>query len=51
MHRSRLSLHAAALQQGGAATDEDLLELYHGVRELKDLHRAFVAECVFLFEV
>ena len=46
LHHSRLALHAAASQQEGAASDEDLLELYHGVRELKDLHRAFVSECV-----
>ncbi|GAA5923191.1 hypothetical protein JCM3775_007461 [Rhodotorula graminis] len=44
LHHSRLALHAAASQQEGAASDEDLLELYHGVRELKDLHRAFVSD-------
>ncbi|GAA6054101.1 hypothetical protein JCM3770_006173 [Rhodotorula araucariae] len=44
LDRSRLALLAAASQQEGAASDEDLLELYHGVRELKDLHRAFVSD-------
>ncbi|GAA5862773.1 hypothetical protein JCM3774_001917 [Rhodotorula dairenensis] len=38
---SQVALLAAASQQQGAASDEDLLAFYHGVRELKDMFSAF----------
>ncbi|GAA5827609.1 hypothetical protein JCM11251_001755 [Rhodosporidiobolus azoricus] len=41
LDRSRVSLLAAASQQDGAAGDDELLELYHGVKELQDMHGAF----------
>ncbi|BGP03404.1 hypothetical protein NBRC10513v2_007138 [Rhodotorula toruloides] len=44
LDRSRSTLHAAAAQQNSESTDADLLELYHGVRELKDMHHAFLPD-------
>ncbi|GAA5932210.1 hypothetical protein JCM10213_006785 [Rhodosporidiobolus nylandii] len=41
LDRARLALLAAASQQEGAAADDELLDLYHGVKELKDMHSAF----------
>ncbi|KAG0666349.1 hypothetical protein C6P46_004917 [Rhodotorula mucilaginosa] len=38
---SEVALLAAASQQQGAASDEDLLAFYHGVRELKEMFSAF----------
>ncbi|GAA5951064.1 hypothetical protein JCM21900_005712 [Sporobolomyces salmonicolor] len=38
---SRVALLAAASQTDGAASDGDLLELYHGARELQEMHGAF----------
>ncbi|GAA5905133.1 hypothetical protein JCM6882_000389 [Rhodosporidiobolus microsporus] len=44
LDRSRIALLAAASQQEGAAGDDELLELYHGVKELQDMHGAFCTD-------
>ncbi|GAA5876973.1 hypothetical protein JCM8547_001955 [Rhodosporidiobolus lusitaniae] len=44
LDRSRIALLAAASQQEGAASDDELLDLYHGVKELKEMHTAFCPE-------
>ncbi|GAA6019542.1 hypothetical protein JCM10207_003737 [Rhodosporidiobolus poonsookiae] len=44
LDRSRIALLAAASQQEGAASDAELLDLYHGVKELKAMHEAFCPE-------
>ncbi|GAA6043218.1 hypothetical protein JCM8097_000332 [Rhodosporidiobolus ruineniae] len=44
LDRSRLSLLAAASQQEGAASDSELLDLYHGVKKLQEMHKAFCPE-------
>ncbi|GJN93965.1 hypothetical protein Rhopal_007026-T1 [Rhodotorula paludigena] len=46
LDRSRLALLTAAAASQGQdnAADDDLLELYHGVRELKLMHEAFCPE-------
>lgn len=51
LDRSRLALLTAAAASQGQdnAADDDLLELYHGVRELKLMHEAFCPECVMPF--
>lgn len=41
---SEVALLAAASQQQGAASDEDLLAFYHGVRELKEMFSTFCPE-------
>ena len=44
LSESEMALLAAASQQQGAASDEDLLAFYHGVRELKEMFSAFCPE-------
>ncbi|GAA5994013.1 hypothetical protein JCM11641_004022 [Rhodosporidiobolus odoratus] len=41
LDRSRIVLLAAASQQEGAAGDDELLDLYHSVKELQEMHTAF----------
>lgn len=49
--QSQIALLAAAAQQQGAASDEDLLAMYHSVRELQEMFTAFCPGCVRRFAI
>lgn len=44
VNHSKGALASAASESNNAATDEDLLTMYHGMRELKDMFAAFCPE-------